>query len=708
VYHGTHIMTQDPSIKKTLRAEGLDFFLASLAPIFIIGMIGSLVFFLISIGYSGAFQSRLLWNLGLYTAAAVLVARIAIEQSRPRAIAYLVALAASTLLMTPNVFAIQGPLSFLSFPMLIVLLTLIAFLADRITFDCALMSERTQSSGVGLLQSLGVVRSQRDSSQPGSASTATTHTHSAAKSIASTAKRRHNPGVWVLYFALMALPVFGFGQMFLRDPNDRRWGFIYLFAYLACSFCLLVMIALLSLRKYLRERGVPMETTFAMRWLAIGFTSVCVVLGILFWLPIPSQSFLSWELPFQIADRDDLRAHEWGWGEQGVQGDQAQPGEAANPKPNRQPQGPQANAVADPGLDPAARNANQDAGDGQPGSNPNASGSNADPKSAKPPTDSSPSRAASSGEPSSRKPESGSASTRGESSEQPKSSDTSSRPSSANASTQDPPSSSDAQPSEAAARPNSSSERPQRPDGDRRPEQHPQAENVGGRDQKKLQPDQAQPDQAQPAARNQEQMPAPERPAEGREAGEPNPGRWPEWNWNISASLRWLLLLALLLMVLVFGFLYRKELAAACAEFWRWWQGLLGRAPSRKATPIEDDVPAWIEDPYPPFRTFANPFVAGQNWTREQIVRHLYRACLSWGFEHRIVRRDDETPEEFMRRLAKRYPQQRDSITLLGNLYNRIAYARGKVAPDEIPALQNLWHWFLQSPAPESKAHTTS
>ena len=320
--------------EKKARPESLDYFLASIAPIFIIGMIGSLVYFIIIVCYEGPFTARLMWILGLYTVAAVLIARIAIEQSRQLAFLYMFALGAATLFVAPRFMTISGPMAAFSFPILLGLLVLVAVLADRITFDCTSMNEQEQSTGVGLLQSLGLVQSERGESTANAQVKSVPEAEDATKADVATAKkssrRKHNPGVWVLYFALFALPLFGLGQLVITNPLDRRWAFTYLFVYLLSSLFLLVLISLLSLRKYLRERGVPMETAFAIRWLAIGMTSVFVVLFLLSMLPIPSHSLLSMELPFHFTSRDDLKANKWGWGNEGVPGEGPEIGKGAD------------------------------------------------------------------------------------------------------------------------------------------------------------------------------------------------------------------------------------------------------------------------------------------------------------------------------------------------------------------------------------------
>ncbi len=66
------------------------------------------------------------------------------------------------------------------------------------------------------------------------------------------------------------------------------------FVYLFSSLSLLVLIALLSLRKYLRDRNVAMDTGLASRWIAYGVSSSFLLLILLFLIPLPSQSIFQW------------------------------------------------------------------------------------------------------------------------------------------------------------------------------------------------------------------------------------------------------------------------------------------------------------------------------------------------------------------------------------------------------------------------------
>ncbi len=630
------------ALEKRARPESLDYLLAAIAPVFIIGMIGSLVYFIITVCYQGSYTERLMWILGLYTVAAVLIARIAIEQSRQVAFAYMFALGAATLFVTPQFFVVSGAMAIFSFPILVLLLVMIAVLADRITFDCTSMNEQVQSTGVGLLQSLGLVKSERKKSEPKSTSSGKVDdSPSDENKKKSSTKRKHNPGVWVLYFALFALPLFGLGQMVIQSDADRRWAFTYLFFYLLNSLFLLVLISLLSLRKYLRERGVPMETSFAARWLVIGMTSVFVILLVLSLLPIPGHSLLSMDLPFRITSRDDLKANQWGWGREGAEGEGPKQGEGEpqdKPGGNQDGKGPDEGGkqVGDKQKEGKQAGETSNKGDPQQGES---KSNDTDPKTGDEKNQGNEKSKPKDGEKKDGKPSDPTEKNKDETSQnEPK---------------QNEPKQNDAQPGDARKPP---------------PENKPQGKQPQQQQQQQQQPEQ----QPQPAPRSL------------------------SIQWNLSAALQWLLMLVLAIVAIVYGFLYRAQLLAAIKSFQDWLSALFGR---RKRSLVQANRSAedatMLEAPYPPFHTFENPFSAGNGWTREQVVRHMYRAMLSWGYEHRVVCREDETPEEFMRRLFRRFPEQQESFSMLGMLYNRIAYARGKVTSSELKPMTDLWQWLV-------------
>ena len=538
------------------------------------------------------------------------------------------------------------------------------------------MNEQVQSTGVGLLQSLGLVQSERKPAEPKTAAKPTNdESPTDPKRKKSSSKRKHNPGVWVLYFALLALPMFGLGQMAITNPLDRRWAFTFLFFYLLSSMFLLVLISLLSLRKYLRERGVPMETSFAVRWLVIGMTSVFLVLFVLSLLPIPSNSLLSLDLPFRLTTRDDLKAHKWGWGREGVKGegpqqgkpdgDQPQEPQRANPEGAEKGQGDQAGEKKDGKQDGKGQSKGESKkGEGkQSGSKQSEQNQSGGDKSGDDKSGDDKSGGDKRSEPSGEKSDSDS-NNRGQKSPQSKDGD-------------------------------------QRKDQDQGKEKEKAAKDPAADKNDPQQPEKQEPQQGEkPAAKDNDRRDNDganqAKPKEAPEQQQQQQQQAPSMSiqWNLSAVVQWITMLILLIVAIVFGIKYRKELFQAFRSFRDWLSALFGRK-KRSLIPADQVVEGAVTlgDLYPPFSSFANPFTSGSGWSREQIVRHMYRAVMSWGYEHRVVRREDETPEEFVRRLARRFPEQQERFSMLGIFYNRIAYARGSIGSSEIKPMAELWSW---------------
>jgi hypothetical protein len=93
----------------------------------------------------------------------------------------------------------------------------------------------------------------------------------------------------VVYFSLVALPLFGIGQMLLPgdDTVSRRTGFTFLFVYMAAAVGLLLTTSFLGLRRYLRQRRLPMPGIIAFGWLKFGAGMGGLVLATALLLPRP-------------------------------------------------------------------------------------------------------------------------------------------------------------------------------------------------------------------------------------------------------------------------------------------------------------------------------------------------------------------------------------------------------------------------------------
>jgi len=59
----------------------------------------------------------------------------------------------------------------------------------------------------------------------------------------------------------------------------------------------------------------------------------------------------------------------------------------------------------------------------------------------------------------------------------------------------------------------------------------------------------------------------------------------------------------------------------------------------------------------------------------------------------------NETAEEYLTRLARRYPVQSESFQRLTGLYNRLAYAAKSVDQSESNKLASLWNWMRNATA---------
>src|SRR5262249_46998735 len=85
-------------------------------------------------------------------------------------------------------------------------------------------------------------------------------------------RRPRAPGGWVVFFSLVALPMFGVGQVFIPAWNSesRRNAFLLLCVYVACALGLLLTTSFLGLRRYLRQRRLEMPVAMAGAWLTMG------------------------------------------------------------------------------------------------------------------------------------------------------------------------------------------------------------------------------------------------------------------------------------------------------------------------------------------------------------------------------------------------------------------------------------------------------
>ncbi len=678
----------------------------------IVGMICCLVFFLVTVLYSGNFTIRLMYIFGLYTFASVFTARIAIEQSRTVAAIYASILGCATLVVTMRFVQFSGSLAPFSIPATIGFLALIAFLADRITYDCTLIDESSDGVSEGLLQTLGLVPSglhtksreqgPTDRIMPGLVSTPglQDRTGNSIDTVAKSkaGKKKHNPGVWVLYFALLAIPLFGLGQIMIPswDRVRNQLAFVFLVGYLYCTLSLLVVTSLLSLRRYLRRRQIEMPLDITAVWFLSGIFGIVGILGVLSFISLPSGNTGLLTLPFTITSPDGMKASPNGWGPEGV------------PTEN-----PKANADQD---DPTGKVAQQAKQNDAPKQNPTG---NADSKNNSEGANESQANPGESGNAKNGESKDGSPSKSGSQSDknQPNN-ESKGDPSKQNAgkdqSPENPPSSPQKTSEEDLSNKNEkppNQQQKSQPQQDKRNESEPQSkpeqmsENAPekGAGQTAEQPAEQKVEKKAAQAKDEQAQKPNEEPASKPDV--PQQSNTPS-SWSIALTggitdlLRWLLMVSLAIFVLYCAIRYRADLATAWRKFLQTLFGFLNirRPPRPESFEDTERNPIALQTRKTAFNDFADPFQQSQSqWAPPKIVSHTFQAIEAWGSERNLPRTSNETAEEYLTRLAIRYPIQSESFQRLTGLYNRLAYAAKSVDSSESNKLAGLWSWLRKT-----------
>ncbi len=265
-----------------------DYLVMAVSPVLIMLLVGSLVFFLVEVCYRGEHAGEIRWTLFWFVIAVVLVARIGIEQGKGYAAGYGLALAGATWLYLLTVFP--------AYLLGLALLAVVWWSANKLTWDCTLIDEFEDASGQGLLErkSAGAVPTP-----PSEPSTLTPGAIRAAKSRRvfqpkpELKQAHHAPGLWVVYFSLAALPLFGLGQTLLPADQTaaRQTAFGLLFLYLISSLGLLLTTSFLGLRRYLRQRRIQMPASIALGWVESGMVTALVVLALALLVPRPGADY---------------------------------------------------------------------------------------------------------------------------------------------------------------------------------------------------------------------------------------------------------------------------------------------------------------------------------------------------------------------------------------------------------------------------------
>jgi hypothetical protein len=297
-----------------MRLSLADSIAAAIAPALIVVMVVSLLYFLLEVLYVGRYAARLQWIFFFFTSAVVLIARMSMEASganRSGIYGLVLAVVTFAALQSFVEYPADSPLAPLHWLINLGLMTLVWWAAHRLTWDCTYIEETADVSGTGLLAAAGLEKNSLtpDTTQAPDADNDIVKSGRAHRGRRGSAflswleryqeyqrQRRQKPhplGIWVIYFSLAALPLFGLGQALipLEDPARRRYAFWLMGAYVAGGLGLLLTTSFLSLRRYLRQRHLKMPIALAGTWLTIGSVMIIVLLLLGALLPRPNAEY---------------------------------------------------------------------------------------------------------------------------------------------------------------------------------------------------------------------------------------------------------------------------------------------------------------------------------------------------------------------------------------------------------------------------------
>ncbi len=303
-----------------------DYVITAASPALVMLMVGSLVFFLVEVLYAGNYSDRLLYTLFFFVFGAVLTARIAIQYDATRATAYGIGLGVVTFLALMAYVEYPPGTTFQSARWLVNLglMLLIWWSAHKLTWDCTHIDENRDSAGRGLLSAAGLGDEPAEDDDPPPAVPETGKKRRKKKGPGAFSlwvgrwrahretrrNRPHTPGVWVVYFALAALPLFAVGQSLIPpdDAGRRRATFLQMAVYVGSALGLLVTTSLLGLRRYLRQKKAKPPVSLTAGWLGLGAGLIVVFLALGAFLPRPHAEVPWFGLPRAgTSDRDASR-----------------------------------------------------------------------------------------------------------------------------------------------------------------------------------------------------------------------------------------------------------------------------------------------------------------------------------------------------------------------------------------------------------------
>jgi hypothetical protein len=621
-----------------------DYVAIALGPFLIMALVGSLVFLLLEVLYQGQYQSRLQWILFFFVFGSVLVSRISMTQGiAERAGLYGLVLGGLTWFALSQFveYPPGAPLSEFGWLINLVLIIIIWWSAHRLTWDCTLIDDSVDASGVGLLDAAGLdttIPAEEALAEEGKRKKRRKEKQATGliawwdryqKYRAEMNKRPHTPGVWVVYFSLAALPIFGVGQSLVPpEAADRRqYVFWLMVIYVASGLGLLLATSFLGLRRYLRQKKLQMPISSTSVWLMIGGTLIAVLLFLGALLPRPNPEYRM--LPEWLAGSPDRQASKWAvlGGKEGKDKGREIADKSEDAKDGKGSGGKGKGAGKDgKGQGKSGEGKGKDKGSGQ-GKDKGQSGRDK----------------------------------QGDKSQGDKQGDKSN-----------------------GGKGEKSGEKGDKGGGKGKQGQGKSGEKKEGDGKKRNDPD---------AQKRQQQQTE-------KQTSPPNT-TWkleiPPW---LTTLLKWVVGIIIVLLVVfvllraLLKFLanftdWAKHLLAGLSSFWDSLWGLLpgGRKKRERGEGVEE------VDHALPFSFFRDPFLSGEaaGQSPEELVRYTFDAVEAWARERHLARRDGETPLEFATRIGDEVPALEGDVLRLAEFYVRVVYARMRLPEGTREPLRRFW-----------------
>lgn len=588
-----------------------------ISPIFIMALVGALVFFLLEVLYGGDYVGRLRWTFFFYVFGSVLVARISIEFGDAKASLYAVGLGlASLVAMWRFVEYPPGWVGDLAPLVNIGLLVLVWWSAYKLTWDCTFVDDNRDGSDQSLLEATGLDQLERpeelrEPETPEDAPSVNDASLSLIDRIQrwreARRKKPHTPGKWVVYFSLAALPLFGLGQSLIpvEEGESRRFAFWLMVVYVGSGLALLMTTAFLGLRRYLKQRKLQIPPAMAGMWLGLGGALILAFLTIAAVLPRPNSETplvdVSGMIGSKSREASRFSPHGDGKGEgDGAGGDE----QSEDAQSQSSVEGKSKEGGKGKGQDDATKGSGENKGKGTDGGKSDQSGGQKG---------------------NDQKGEKG-------------------------------------------------DQQNQRKD----PNDQKSNESDNNKSENKGSPNRSKTDSARSKSSSQRnsRSSSPKGPMSISSLGWI--GKAIKWIvFAILALVVGYFIFRHGLKFLANFSTWARQLLDFLNNF---WARLFGGTTTEAESAVVEDF-ANFQRPARPFADFSNPFDNGQagGWSPEDLVKYSFSALEAWAFEHSNGRNPEETPLEFAKRLADEYQSLEREAPRIAALYARLAYARGRL-----------------------------